>query len=128
MQGLNKAYLIGHIGRDPEARVTASGLDVAIVALATPRSVKQADGWVDTTDWHRLTAFGKNAQYLVKYAKKGGSMAVECTLRPNRWTDKNNITHHDMTIRIERVLWLTNKGDAAVGEPPTDTHEGPEEE
>ena len=106
MKGLNKAYLIGHVGQDVELRTTASGKRVARVSLATPNTRKIGEEWVDVPDWHRLVAFDKEAEFLADYARKGGTLAVECAIRPNKWTDRDNVTRYEVQLVVDRVLWL----------------------
>lgn len=106
MKGLNRAYLIGHIGHDPELRTTQSGQSMLKISLATPRSQKVNDVWVEAPDWHRLTAFGQEAEFLAKYGQKGNMLAVECAIRPNRWTDKEGHSHWEVSLIIDRVLLL----------------------
>ena len=109
MNGLNKAYFIGHLGRDPEPRTTKSDKTVVSVTLATPHGRKEGETWVDNPDWHRLTAFGKTADNLLRNAHKGDAMAVECVIRPSRWTDKEGHTRYEVNLYIERVLWIAQK-------------------
>lgn len=106
MNGLNRVYLIGHLGADPESRSTSSGTNVARLSLATPRRVKRGDQWVEESDWHRLTAFGRTADFLVQYGRKGSALAVEATLRTNKWTDRDNQTRTEVQIIIDTVLYL----------------------
>lgn len=109
MRGLNKCYLIGHVGRDPDARTSKDGLAIAKLSLATPRGHKVEGTWVDTPDWHRVTAFGRDAEFLSKFARKGDGLAVECSVRPNKWTDRDGGTRHAVDMIVERVLWLQGK-------------------
>jgi single-strand DNA-binding protein len=109
MNGLNKAYFIGNLGRDPESKVARSGQTVVSFSLATPHVRKEGDGWVDNPDWHRLTAFGKTAESILKNAHKGDTMAVECVVRPGKWTDKEGATHYEVNLYVERVLWISQK-------------------
>jgi len=109
MTGLNKAYFIGRIGQDPETRLTGTGVTMVKLSLATPRSYKKGAEWVEITDWHKLTAFGNNAEYLAKYVKKGSAVAVECSVQPAKWVDRSGITQYSTTLMIERVLWVTDK-------------------
>jgi single-strand DNA-binding protein len=109
MNGLNRAYFIGNLGRDPEPRTTRNDSVVVSVTLATPHVRKDGDGWVDTPDWHRLTAFGKTAEMLLRNAHKGDTMAVECVVRPNRWTDKEGQARYEVNLYVERVLWISRK-------------------
>ncbi|MDP2309719.1 MAG: single-stranded DNA-binding protein [Pseudomonadota bacterium] len=109
MKGLNKAYLIGNIGQDPELRTTANGKVLVKLSLATPNSRKVGDEWVETPDWHRLTGWEKTADFLATYARKGDVLAVECAIRPRKWTDKDNVVHYEIDLVIDRVLWLNGK-------------------
>ncbi len=109
MNGLNKAYFIGHLGRDPEPRTTPGGTTLVRLSLATPHARKDGENWVDTPDWHRLTAFGKTAESLLRNAHKGDMIAVESVVRPNRWTDKDGQAHYEVNLYVERVLWISQK-------------------
>lgn len=131
MKGLNRAYLIGHIGQDPELRTSQSGTALLKLSLATPNVRKVREEWVDTPDWHRLTLFGGEAEYVARYARKGDGLAVECAIRPNKWTDKDNVVHHDVNLIVDKVLWLSTKpqppksgsgegGPARPADPPAD--------
>jgi len=117
MNGLNKAYLIGNLGRDPEMRATAGGLAIAKINLATRHARKVNEQWVDQPDWHRLTAFDKTAEYIGRNAHKGDSLAVECAIRPRKWTDKDAKAHYEVDLIVERVLWLHRRNaPAAIGQ------------
>ena len=118
MKGLNKAYLIGHIGQDPELRTTASGKQLLKLSIATPNGKRVNDEWVDMPDWHRLTLFDKQAEYVATYAKKGDVLAVECAIRPNKWTDKDNVVRYEVSLLVDRVLWLNGRGRGASDAPP----------
>lgn len=113
MKGLNKAYLIGHIGQDPELRTTASGKQLVKLSLATPNARRVGDEWVDTPDWHRVTLFDKQAEYVATHARKGDVLAVECAIRPNKWTDSNNVVRYEVSLIVDRVLWLNGRHKAA---------------
>lgn len=109
MNGLNKAYLLGRLGADPEARVSATGKKVVKLSLATPNRVKVGDEWTDMTDWHRLTAFDRDADYLERSAHKGDALCVECSIRPNKWTDQDGKTHHEVNLVVQRIHWLQSR-------------------
>lgn len=134
MRGLNKAYFIGHIGHDPEPRTTASGTTLLKLNIATPSARRVNDTWVEQPDWHRLTFFGKTADYVARAAHKGDSIAVECTVRPRRWTDEAGQARSEVSLVVERVLWLHGRNRAAAPAnreepeaavlPPADDDEG----
>lgn len=106
MLGLNKAYFIGRVGNDPELRTSAAkGTPYCKLSLATPNHRKVEDQWVDTPDWHRLTAFGPTAERLARNVHKGDGLAVECTVRQGKWTDKEGNAHYETNLVVDRVLW-----------------------
>ncbi len=128
MRGLNKAFLIGHLGHEPELRVAPSGTAVLKINVATPASRKVNDAWIDAPDWHRLTIFGKTAEYVARTAHKGDLIAVECTVRPTRWTDRDKVTRYDVSLIVDRLLALHSRSRAAytLGDAaPVDAAEAP---
>ncbi len=123
MKGLNKAYFIGHIGRDPELRTSPTGINVLKLSMATPHLRKEGETWTDTPDWHRLTAFNRDADFLARHGKKGDGIAVECSVRPNKWTGKDNQVHYEVNLIIDRVLWLNSRGRVVTEAPPQHVEE-----
>lgn len=123
MISMNRAVLIGKIGQDPEARSTESGASIARISLATNRATKVDGQWVETVDWHRLIAEGATATYLVKHAHKGDMLAVDCTIRPQKWADADGRTHHDVQLVIERVVSLIPlcRNTEQIEAPPSDS-------
>jgi single-strand DNA-binding protein len=115
VKGLNKAYLIGHAGSDPEMRTSASGRRNVQMLLATPHTRKVGTEWVDTPDWHQLTFYDDNADYVTANCRKGNVIAVECALRPHSWTDKDSVVHTEVVLEVERVLWINSKRQAEAG-------------
>ena len=109
MRGLKKAYLIGHLGADPESRTTASGKAVATLRVATPHSRKLGEQWVDQPDWHRLTAWERDAEFLGKHAHKGDLIGLECSIRQGKYIDKDGVQRHKTDLVIDRVLFVNNK-------------------
>ena len=109
MRGLNKAYLIGHLGADPENKVTASGKAVATLRVATPHSRKLGEQWVDQPDWHRLTAWERDAEFLGRHAHKGDLIGLECSIRQGKYMDKEGVQRHKTDLVIDRVLFVNNK-------------------
>lgn len=115
MKGLNRAFFIGPVAADPEARSTAGGLAVVRLAIGTPVVRKSENGWDEEMHWHKVVAFGKDGEFLARYAHKGDPIAVECAIRQNRWTDKEGKTHFDTSFVIERICWLGRKATRAAG-------------
>ncbi len=91
MAGVNKVILVGHLGRDPELRYAQSGTAVANATIATTERRKDRDGeWNDATEWHRLVFFGKTAETLSRYCKKGKQLYIEGRLQTRSWEDKES--------------------------------------
>jgi single-strand DNA-binding protein len=130
MRGLNKVFLIGNLGADPEIRITTKGTQIARVRLATPHPRKVEGAWVENVDWHTVKVFGRSAEYLGRAAHKGDALALECSLRPNRWTGADGQARYEVDIVAERVIWLQRRtrdlGTEAAPEVPVP--ELPEEE
>lgn len=103
--GLNRAYLVGTLGAEPELRTGLNGSPFARLSIATPNARKVDGDWIDTPDWHRVTVAGALVE-AVKGAAKGSAIAVECAIRPSRWTDANGHIHHEVTLVVERILAL----------------------
>lgn len=78
MLGINKVYLVGHLGADPKMQVSKNGKSFAKISLATNRSRKQEDGsFQDITDWHNVTVWGKQGDACSGHLKKGSKVMVE---------------------------------------------------
>lgn len=82
---LNKAVLIGNLGRDPDVKSTEGGLKIANFSIATQEINKNKE---TTTDWHQVTVFGKLAEIVEQYVKKGHKVYVEGKIQYRKWTDK----------------------------------------
>ncbi|HEY0308143.1 MAG TPA: single-stranded DNA-binding protein [Acidobacteriaceae bacterium] len=88
-KGTNKAFLLGHVGKDPEIRSTASGMTVASFSLATTDRQKDSQGnWGDRTEWHNLVAFGRRAEVIRDYVQKGTQLFIEGKIQTRSWNDK----------------------------------------
>lgn len=106
--GVNSVHLLGHLGRDPELRYAQSGTAVANATLATTERRKDRDGnWGDHTEWHRLVFFGKTAETLARYCKKGKQLFIEGSLQTRDWEDKETGQRRYMTeVRVNQMVML----------------------
>jgi len=87
---VNKTILLGRVGKDPEMRYAPSGTAIADITIATNHNKKNAAGeWEQQTEWHSIKAFGKTAEFVGEYIKKGGLVYVEGRLQTSSWDDKN---------------------------------------
>ncbi len=90
-KGVNKVFLLGNVGKDPEIRTTAGGMNVASFTLATADRAKDAQGnWSDKTEWHNLVAFQRTAEIVRDYVKKGTQIFVEGKIQTRSWDDKES--------------------------------------
>jgi single-strand DNA-binding protein len=88
-KGVNKVFLLGNVGKDPEIRTSAGGMTIATFSLATADRAKDASGaWVDKPEWHNLVCFDKLADTAKNYVKKGSSLFVEGKITNRSWDDK----------------------------------------
>ncbi len=90
-KGVNKVFLLGNVGKDPEIRSTAGGMVVASFSLATADRAKDAQGnWADKTEWHNLVCFQRTAEIVRDYVKKGSQIFVEGKIQTRSWDDKTS--------------------------------------
>ncbi len=88
---LNKVLLYGNLTRDPELKALPSGSQVANFGLATNRTFKDKNGAKqETTEFHNVVAFGRTAEVIAQYCKKGRPVFIEGRLQTRSWDDKEN--------------------------------------
>ena len=110
MASLNKAILIGNIGKYFELRKTAAGSSIANLTLATTRRYKDGQGQPqEETEWHNIVFFGKTAEIASQYLHKGSSVYVEGRLRTRKYTDKQGIERYATDIIGETLQFLDSK-------------------
>ena len=108
MASVNKAILMGYLGRDPEVRYTPSGSAVCNVSLATSRQWKNKDTGdkVEETEWHRLTFYDRLAEIAGEYLHKGKAVYVEGRLKTRKWQDKDGADRYTTEIIVEQMQLL----------------------
>jgi single-strand DNA-binding protein len=110
MASLNRVELIGNLGRDPEIRYTVAGTAVASFALATGEKVKNKSGeWVERTEWHNITLYGRLAEVAGEYLTKGKSVYLDGKLKTRKWQDKSGKDRYTTEIIGEKMLMLGGK-------------------
>ena len=116
---VNKVILVGHIGGDPEVKYTPSGTAVVNLTLATNEVRRDKDGNdVETTEWHRLVVWGKQAEFAGNYVKKGQLLFVEGRLQTRKWEDRNGVERRTTEVVTENLTMLGGK--KGGGEPPAE--------
>ena len=104
---VNKAIVIGNLGKDPEVRFTPGGQAVANFSIATNESWKDKNGQAqERTEWHRIVVWGKLAELCGEYLKKGRSAYVEGRLQTREWTDKEGKKNYTTEIIANQVVFL----------------------
>ena len=116
MGSVNKAILVGNLGRDVELRYTPGGAAVANFSIATTRAWNDRSGQrQEETEWHRVVAWDKQAETANKYLRKGRQVYVEGRLQTRKWDDRDGNTRYTTEVRAERVVLLGRREDD-VGE------------
>jgi single-strand DNA-binding protein len=111
MGSVNKAILVGNLGRDAEMRFTSGGTPVATVSLATTERFTDKEGQKrEDTQWHRIVIWGKTAQSLHEYLTKGKQIYVEGRIQTREWEDKDKNKVKTTEIRADRIVLLGGGG------------------
>jgi len=115
---LNKVFLIGNLGRDPEVRTTQGGQPVVSFSLATTRRYKDREGaQQEQTEWHNIVVFGKQAEIAGRYLAKGRRILVEGRLQTRSWEDRESGKKQYRTeIVCENFQMLDSRGPGGGGE------------
>lgn len=102
-RGVNKVILVGNLGQDPEVRYMPNGNGVANITLATSDSYKDKNTgqMVDKTEWHRVVFFGKLAEIVGEYCRKGSQIYVEGKLQTRKWTDPQGQEKYTTEIVVD---------------------------
>jgi len=90
-KGVNKVILVGHLGKDPEVRYSASGAALANITVATSEQWKDKNTGEkqERTEWHRVVFFSRLAEIVGEYLKKGAQIYIEGRLQTRKWQDKD---------------------------------------
>jgi len=118
MGSVNKAILVGNLGRDAEMRFTAGGTPVATVSLATTERFTDKEGQKrEDTQWHRIVIWGKTAQSLHEYLTKGKQIYVEGRIQTREWEDKDKNKVKTTEIRADKIVLLGGGGGGGESRP-----------
>lgn len=124
---INKAFLYGNLTRDPELRALPSGMNVVNFSLATNRTFKDRDGKKqEQTDFHNVVVFGRQADTVNQYMKKGSAVFVEGRMQTRSW-EKDGEKKYRTEVVADRVQFGP-KGTGSTGGARSSGNEQPEEE
>jgi single-strand DNA-binding protein len=117
MGSVNKVILVGNLGRDAELRYTPSGAAVAKFSLATTERWNDKSGSPqERTEWHNIDLWGKQAETLSEYLRKGKQVYVEGRLQTDEYTDKEGNKRKSTRVRCDRVVLLGGGSRSERGE------------
>ena len=124
--GINKAILLGNLGKDPELRYTNQQMAVCSFSLATGERRKDQTGkWVDHTEWHNIICFGKTAENCSNYLKKGRQVYVEGRIQSRKWQDKEGRDRWTTEIIANTVQFVGTRDSQQSGATASDIPASP---
>lgn len=107
-RGVNKAIIVGNVGQDPEIRYMPSGSAVAELSIATTEQWKDKSSGEkqERTEWHRVTFYGRLAEIVGEYVRKGSQIYVEGSIRTEKWQDKQGNDRYTTKIIANEMQML----------------------
>ena len=107
-RGINKAIILGNLGNDPEVRYLPNGDAVANITVATSESWtdKQSGEKKEQTEWHKVTFYGRLAEVVGEYLRKGSKVYVEGKLQTRKWTDQQGVERYTTEIKASDMQML----------------------
>src|ERR1700739_4133862 len=117
MASVNKVILVGNLGADPEVRYLPSGDAVANIRLATTDRYKDKTSgeMKEATEWHRVSFFGRLAEIVNEYLKKGSSVYIEGRIRTRKWQAQDGTDRYSTEIVADQMQMLGGRGGAGGG-------------
>lgn len=113
MAGLSKVVLFGRLTRDPELRYTTGGTAVVTLGVAVNRRVKRNDNWEDEVSFFDVVVFGRRAETVAEYLKKGREVLVEGDLVQRRWETSEGQKRSKIEVNARDVQFIGGAGGAA---------------
>ncbi|MDY6881689.1 MAG: single-stranded DNA-binding protein [Desulfatiglans sp.] len=112
MAGVNKAIIVGRLGRDPEVRYTPSGVAVANFSVATSEEWKDRDTGdkQERTEWHRVVAWRRLGEICGEYLRKGSQVYVEGRIQTREWEDREGVKRYTTEIVAQTMQMLGSAG------------------
>jgi len=111
MSGVNKVILVGHLGKDPEARSLEGGVSVVSFPLATSETFNKDGHKVEQTEWHNIVMWRGLADVAARYLQKGRLVYIEGKLRTRSFDDKEGIKKYTTEVVAENFTLLGRKTD-----------------
>jgi len=126
-KSVNKVFLLGNVGKDPEVRSTSGGMAVANFSLATSDRFQDAQGnWQDRTEWHNLVAFKRTAEIVRDYVKKGSKLYIEGKIQTRSWDDKETgVKKYRTEIIVNDLSLLSGREEVGGSSRSSNTSSAP---
>src|SRR5437870_2578358 len=136
MSSLNAVTLVGHLGRKPELRYTATQAAYALLSVATNEpSLPKRQKAQEHTEWHRIVTWGRTAAACAQHLEVGRQVLVRGRLRTRSWTDRQGIQRWSTEVLADRVIFLggaprrtTEPAEQVEPPPPEDAPGGAEDD
>lgn len=109
MRGINRVFLMGHLGQDPVVRQTPNGHAVCELNVATHRSTKKGDTWEEEVEWTRIRLWDQKAELAMRYLTRGSALAVEGQLRTESWLDGQGVRHYKCVVHVDQLHLLPGR-------------------
>ena len=109
---VNKAIIVGNLGKDPETRHTPAGAQVTTFSVATTERYKDKSGQMqETTEWHRIVTWNRLAEICGEYLHKGSKVYLEGKIQTRKWQDQNGNDRYSTEIVAREMKMLSARGD-----------------
>ncbi|HOD64879.1 MAG TPA: single-stranded DNA-binding protein, partial [Smithellaceae bacterium] len=126
---VNKAILIGRLGKDPEVKYLPDGTMVTTFRIATDEQWKDKNGEkVQRTEWHQIVTYRKLAEICGNYLVKGKLVFIEGRIQTRNWEDKEGVKRYTTEIIANDMKMLDSKGQARPGDAMPDASSAPNSE
>jgi single-strand DNA-binding protein len=118
-RGVNKVIAVGNLGADPETKYMPSGVACSTfsVAVSEKWTDKQSGEVKERTEWIRAETWGKLAEIVAEYLRKGSQVYVEGSLRTDSWEDEAGNKKYMTKVRVDNLQMLGGKGDSGQRQP-----------
>lgn len=124
MSSVNRATLVGRLGKDPEVRYAPGGDAIANITLATSETWKDKSGErQERTEWHRVSMFGRLGEIAGEYLKKGSLIYIEGRIQTRKWQDKDGLDRYTTEIIANEMKMLGPKPGSSGGDTSYDDHD-----
>lgn len=111
MRGVNKALILGTLGKDPESRITSGGTQVANFSVAVNESYKdkKTGEKKESTEWLSIVCFGRTAEIAIEYLKKGSKIYIEGRIKTEKYQDKQGVDRYTTKIYCNILQMLDSR-------------------